>query len=71
MSVTITIEVDEGIYKEIQRFGLDTEDYLNAILIRELRKEQSKKSFSRDEERKHEGNGKPAEQLIREDRDER
>ena len=71
MKVTITFEVDEGIYNEIQKLNLNLEDYLNAILIRELKQERSKKISSRHEVHRIVGKGKPAEQLIREDRDRR
>ncbi len=69
MSVTISIRVDDEIKENIEQLGYKAGDYLKKILIRELKKEQSKKALSWLKKHKIKTRGKAAEELIRKDRD--
>ena len=71
MSTTISIRVDEGIKAEIEEMGYSPSDYIKNILTREIRKERSRKALDWLKEHMLISEGKPAEELIREDRDSR
>jgi hypothetical protein len=69
MSVTISIRVDDEIKKNIEELGYQPGEYLKKILIRELKKERARKTMSWLKKNRMKTQGKPVEELIREDRD--
>jgi hypothetical protein len=71
MSVTISIRVDDEIKKSIEDLGYQAGEYLKKILIRELKKEQSKNALSWLKTHRLKTKGKSVEEQIREDRDSR
>jgi len=71
MSVTISIRVDDTVKEEIESFGYNPSSYLKGILMKELKKEHSRKALSWIREHRVEYRGETAENAIREDRDSR
>ncbi len=69
MSVTISIRVDEEIKESIEELGYKPGEYLKEILIKELKRQRSRKTISWLKTHRLKTKGKPAEDLIREDRD--
>jgi hypothetical protein len=71
MSVTISIRVDEEIKRGIEDLGYHPGEYLKKILLKELKKEQARKTISWLKKNRLKAKEKSAEDLIREDRDNR
>ena len=69
MSVTISIRVDDEIKQRIEELGYQPGEYLKKILIRELKKEHSRKTISWLKANRLKTLGKSSEELIRENRD--
>ncbi len=71
MSVTISVRVDDEIKKEIEELGYNPSEYIRDILLKELRKERSRRALAWLEARRLPPGGKSVEEEIREDRDSR
>ena len=71
MSVTISIRVDDEIKKEIEELGYTPSEYIRKILIRELKKEHSRRAVAWLKAHRLPAGEKPVEEEIREDRDSR
>jgi len=69
VSVTISIRVDDAVKEEIESFGHNPSSYIKGILMRELKREHSRKALSWIREHQIEYSGETAEESIREDRD--
>ncbi len=71
MSVTISVRVDDEIKKEIEELGYTPSEYIRKILIRELKKERSRRTLVWLEAHRLPSGEKSVEEEIREDRDSR
>ncbi len=71
MSVTISVRVEDEIKQAIEELGYKPGEYMKKILIQELKKERSRRALAWIKNHRLETKGKPAEELIREDRDSR
>jgi hypothetical protein len=71
MSVTISVRVDNKIKKEIEELGYNPSEYLRDILIKELKKERSRRALTWLEAHRLPSGEKSVEEEIREDRDSR
>lgn len=69
MSVTLSIRVDDKIKKEIEELGYNPSEYIEKILIRELKKERSRRALAWLEAHRLPPGGEPVEEEIRKDRD--
>ena len=71
MSVTLFVRVDDEVKKEIEELGYTPSEYIRKILIRELKKEHSRRAMEWSKARRLPSGKKPVEEVIREDRDSR
>jgi predicted transcriptional regulator len=71
MSVTISIRVDDEVKKEIEELGYNPSEYIKKVLIRELKKERSRRALVWLEAHRFPPGEKSAEEEIRKDRDSR
>ena len=71
MSVTISIRVEDEIKQDIEELGYKPGEYLKKILKQELKKERSLRALGWIKKHRLEGEGRTAEEIIREDRDSR
>ena len=71
MSVTISIRVDDDIKRNIEELGYQPGEFLKKILIRELRKERSKKTLKWLNAHRLKVKGESSEKQIRRYRDSR
>lgn len=71
MSVTISVRVDDKIKKEIEELGYNPSEYIRDILIKELKKERSRRALTWLEAHRLPPGEKSVEEEIREDRDSR
>ncbi len=69
MSVTISIRIDEELRDSIEDLGFTPGEYLKMILIKELKKEQARRTLNWLKKNRLKGQVKSSEDLIREDRD--
>lgn len=71
MSVTISIRVDDEVTKEIEELGYTPSEYIKKILIKELKRERSRRTLAWLKDHRLSAGKKPVEEEIREDRDAR
>ena len=71
MSATISIRVEDEIKGEIECLGYKPGEYLKRVLLQELKRERSLRALKWIKKHRLENEEKPAEALIREDRDSR
>ena len=69
MSVTISVRVDDEVKKEIEELGYTPSEYIRKILIRELKKEHSRRAVEWLKKYRLPAGEKSVEEEIREDRD--
>jgi hypothetical protein len=69
MSVTISIRIDEELRDSIEDMGFTPGEYLKMILIKELKKERSRRTLNWLKKNRLKGLARSSEDLIREDRD--
>lgn len=71
MSVTLSIRVDDEVKKEIEELGYDPSEYVKKVLIKELKKERSRRALAWLEAHRLPPGKKSVEEEIRKERDSR